>query len=318
VGDICLAHGVERKMVEKGRGYPFASLKPLLRRADIAFGNLECCLAVGGTKVAKKYNFRSHPRGAIALREAGFDVISLANNHSLDYGKPGLSETLANLHREGILAVGAGNTISSARRLRILKRNGLRIGFLAYLGLFPSIVKLTSREPAVAMADIDAVRREVRSARKRVDFLIVSMHAGKEYIFKHSPRQQEIAHAAIDCGADMVIGHHPHVVQDSEIYRSKLVFYSLGNFVFDPSPTFLKDRGKRWSGLVIATLEKRSDIQAKMIDLRIFDRQPQFADKEGESIACGMLGLDVERHETGTAPRHLKPVVGTDAKTHQR
>src|SRR5690348_832711 len=90
VGDVCLAQGVERAMEERGRGYPFKALKPFLRNADIAFCNLECCLGTVGEKVPKKYNFRGHPRGAIALAEAGFSVASLANNHSLDFGKDAL------------------------------------------------------------------------------------------------------------------------------------------------------------------------------------------------------------------------------------
>src|SRR5258706_10973001 len=116
VGDISLAHGVERVMDEKGRGYPLASLKPFLRSSDIVFGNLECCLATGGAKVAKKYNFRGHPRGARALREAGFSIVSLANNHSLDFGKPALAETLRHLHRQGVMSAGAGHTLQDSTR----------------------------------------------------------------------------------------------------------------------------------------------------------------------------------------------------------
>src|SRR5881394_119873 len=114
VGDICLARGVEQRMKESGRGYPFTVMKPLLRDADIAFGNLECCLAAGGNPVPKKYNFRGRPANALALREAGFKVVSLANNHSLDYGKDGLSETLDSLEAAGVLACGAGMTMEES------------------------------------------------------------------------------------------------------------------------------------------------------------------------------------------------------------
>jgi poly-gamma-glutamate synthesis protein (capsule biosynthesis protein) len=290
VGDICLARGVEQRMREKGPGYPFAALCSHLRKADITFGNLECCLAAGGKVVPKKYNFRGRPENATALKHAGFDIVSLANNHTLDYGKDALTETLASVRSAGVAPVGAGMTIREAHALRIVNIKGLRVGFLAYLGLFPPVVPLTANQPAVAMAEIHLITRDVTAARKRVDVLIVSMHAGKEYTFRHAARQEEIAHAAVDAGADMVIGHHPHVVQDVETYRGKPIFYSLGNFIFDPSPTFLRDRGKRWSAMVVATLEKGRPPVARLVDLRIVDRQPRFADAKSQAALEAIVG----------------------------
>jgi poly-gamma-glutamate capsule biosynthesis protein CapA/YwtB (metallophosphatase superfamily) len=289
VGDICLAKGVEQRMREKGSGYPFAAMKSILKQADVVFGNLECCLATTGKAVPKKYNFRGHPENAGALKDAGFTVVSLANNHSLDFGKDALAETLAHVRSTGVMSVGAGMTIQSAHGLRIVTVRGLRIGFLAYLGLFPPVVPLTANSPAVAMAEVESVRRDVRAARAKVDVLIVSMHAGKEYTFTHSARQAEIAHTAIDAGADMVIGHHPHVVQDCETYRGKPIYYSLGNFVFDPSPTFLRDGGKRWSAMVVATLEKGRAPDSKLVNLRIVDRQPRFASGQDRAVADAVL-----------------------------
>lgn len=274
VGDVCLANGVGQKMATKGRGYPFEKMKPILRGADIAFCNLECCIAISGKKVPKTYNFRAHPRGALALREAGFDIACLANNHSLDYDKVALAETIRRLREQGIKYVGAGITLAEAHSPRIITVRGLRVGFLAYLGLFPPVVPLHANEPGVAMAELDSIKRDVKGARPKVDVLIVSMHAGEEYHFTHSARQRDIAHTAIDAGADMVIGHHPHVVQDSEVYKGKHIFYSLGNFVFDPSPQFLKDGGHRWSAMVVADLERGKPPSARLVDLRIVDRQP--------------------------------------------
>jgi poly-gamma-glutamate capsule biosynthesis protein CapA/YwtB (metallophosphatase superfamily) len=275
VGDICLANGVDEAMSARGRGYPFELMKATLRGADVAFGNLECCLATGGSPVPKQYNFRAQTRGALALAEAGFDVLSLANNHSLDFGKEALAETVRNVKLSGMAPVGGGETLDEARSLRIIERNGVKTGFLAYLGLFPAVVALRHDEPGVAMADIARIRRECSAARRKVDFLIVSMHAGKEYTFFHSPRQKEIARAAIDSGADLVIGHHPHVVQDTEVYRGKLIVYSLGNFIFDPSPTFLRDGGRRWSAMLEAELSPGHPISARLVDLVIVDRQPR-------------------------------------------
>ena len=289
VGDICLANGVEQKMCAVAPGYPFAGMQKHLKRADIVFGNLECCLATCGNKVPKKYNFRGNPRNVKALRAAGFTVVSLANNHSLDFGKDALAESITHVRGAGIVAVGAGMTIRSARALRIITIRGTRVGFLAYLGLFPSIMPLTANKPAIAMAELETIKRDVAAARGKVDILIVSMHAGKEYTFTHNARQEAIAYTAIDAGADMVIGHHPHVVQDTEIYKDRPIFYSLGNFIFDPSPTFLRDRGKRWSAMVAATFEKGKRPDARLIDLRIVDRQPRFATQTGAASAMEML-----------------------------
>ena len=280
VGDICLAKGVETAMKQRGRAYPFAALKKKLREPDITVGNLECCLSLRGVAVPKKYNFRGHPRGALALAEAGFDVVSLANNHALDYGKTALSDTIDHLTEQEIVVSGGGKSLEEAHALRIVTVRGVRVGFLSYLGLFPSILPLTSDEPALAMAELPLVKRDVRAARPLVDLLVVSMHAGKEYRFKHSARQRQIARTAIDAGADAVIGHHPHVVQDSEVYRGKPIFYSLGNFIFDPSPTFLRDRGRRWSAMVELQFTPGQPLVSRLVDLRIVDRQPRLARKD--------------------------------------
>lgn len=275
VGDVCLARGVESIMAMRGRGYPFAAMKNELRRADIAFCNLECCIALSGEAVPKKYNFRARPHAAVALREAGFDVVSLANNHSEDFGREALAETIRRVRAEGIQTVGAGLDPADAHALRIVNVRGLRVGFLAYLGLFPPILPNRDGEPAVAMADMDVIGREVKAARSQVDVLVISLHAGKEYSFRHNRRQREIAHAAIDSGADMVIGHHPHVVQDSEVYKGRPIFYSLGNFVFDPSPAFITHPEKRWSAMVVAELSRVRPPKAQLVELQIVDRQPQ-------------------------------------------
>lgn len=277
VGDICLAHNVEKAMAARGRGYPFAAMKPVLRSADVAFGNLECCLATVGSPVPKRYNFRGHPRGALALSEAGLRVVSLANNHSLDYGKAALAETVERLLAANVVPVGGGRTLAEARALRIVRVRDVRIGFLAFLGLFPSVVPLRAGEPGVDMADLPRLRRDVAAARRKVDLLIVSMHAGVEQARTPSSRQREIARAAIDAGADLVLGHHPHVVQPLERYRGKIIAYSLGNFVFDPSLASIRDGGRGWSAMLVATLSKGRPPRARLVDLRIVDRQPRLA-----------------------------------------
>jgi poly-gamma-glutamate synthesis protein (capsule biosynthesis protein) len=265
-GDITLSNGVARIMQERGEDYPFAQIAPFLRQADIAFGNLECVLAKGGERLPKQFNFRAHPNGAQVLQRAGFDIVSLANNHSWDYGKEGLAEMIGHLERAGVKHVGAGCTLSEAHSLRVITVRGVRVGFLAYLGMFPPLIPLRAKEPGVAMGYLHLVRRDVAAARKKVDFLIVSLHAGIEGAPRRSPRQQSIARTAVDAGADMVIGHHPHVLQDSEIYRDKPIFYSLGNFIFPTRPSYR-------TAILVATLERGKPPRARLVEVEVHRRQ---------------------------------------------
>jgi poly-gamma-glutamate synthesis protein (capsule biosynthesis protein) len=264
-------------MRAKGDTFPFLPMMRILQRADIAFVNLECVLAESGRPIPKQYNFRGSPKGAKALRDAGIDIVSQANNHAWDFGPSALAETAGHLAEAGIVNVGGGRTLEEAHRLRVVERNGLKIGFLAYLGMFPPLMPMRSGRPGIAMGYPDVVSREVAAARRKVDVLVVSMHAGVEGARRHSPRQQRIARAAVDAGADLVIGHHPHVVQDVEIYRGKPIVYSLGNFVFDPSASARAVNGRGWSALLLAELQKGCPPKTVLVDLRIRGSQVHLA-----------------------------------------
>jgi len=250
-------------------------MRPTLRDADIAFGNLECTLSTRGRRVPKQYSFRASPWWATRLADAGFDVLSLANNHTMDYDRIALQDTVACLRRAGIAPVGAGPNQTEAHALRTITVRGIRVGFLAYLGMFPPVLPILPQEPGVAMGYPTDVRRHVTAARRLADVIVVSIHAGIEGITRPSPRQREIAHAAVDAGADLVIGHHPHVVQPVEHYRGKAVFYSLGNFVFNPSPSYLRRPEGPWCAMAVADLYRNRGVAAKLVPLRIVDRQPQ-------------------------------------------
>ncbi len=283
VGDICLAGGVERAAGRSPRTYPFTAMRQTLRSADIAFGNLECALSTRGRRVPKKYNFRGSPWWAKRLAEAGFDVVSLANNHSMDYGRTALRDTVNCLREAGVQPIGGGLDLVDAHALRVLERRGLKVGFLAYLGMFPPLLPVSSSEPSVAMGYPAQVRREVSAAQKRVDVLVVSLHAGVEMAPRPSARQREIAHAAVDAGADLVVGHHPHVVQPVEIYRGKPICYSLGNFVFSPSPAVLRRPDGPWSAMAVATLRADGSVSVKLVPLRIVGRQPRPLHRDSRS-----------------------------------
>jgi poly-gamma-glutamate synthesis protein (capsule biosynthesis protein) len=271
-----MAGPMGKVMEKKGDGFPFAALRPTLRNADIAFGNLECCIAATGKPIEKQFNFRAHPRTARALADAGFDIVSLANNHAWDYGRAAMLETVQRVEQAGVRTVGAGSNRAEAHQLRILKRKGMRIGFLAYLGLIPALLPESNREPSLAMAHVDTIRKEVQAARDKVDILIVSLHAGQEGATKQTPRQKSFATAAIDAGADLVIGHHPHVVQSLARYKGKYIAYSLGNFVFSAA-------GRGSGSLLEVTLAPDGAIRATQRLLNLSGAQPKFATASREN-----------------------------------
>ena len=221
-------------MQEQGYDHAFDKMRPWLQKADIAFGNLEGPLTDDGVaEVNKKYLFRSPPdKVAPALARAGFNVVSLANNHSLDYGFQGLDETRAALKKAGIQPVGAGRDLVQARAPVFMKTNGATVAFLAYSLVFPKEFWAGPEKPGTAFGHERYVRADVAAARRQADLVVVSFHWGQEGKTELRAYQTLLAHAAIDSGASIVLGHHPHVLQGIERYKGGVIIYSLGNFAF--------------------------------------------------------------------------------------
>jgi poly-gamma-glutamate synthesis protein (capsule biosynthesis protein) len=211
---------------------PLRDLAPLLSSADIAFVNLEAPFSDHGRPVEKGMVFKAEPEMIEALRVAGIDVVSTANNHARDCGRYGVDFTLDWLAKNGIAAAGTGHTAEQAHQGAVLERHGHRYGFLAYT-YDQSNGNHTDQDDRVAMLDIPRMTADVRNLRSRADAVIVSMHAGVEYQKQPSADQRRFAHAAIDAGSCVVVGAHPHVTQPVESYRDGVIFYSLGNLVFD-------------------------------------------------------------------------------------
>lgn len=234
VGDMMLSRAVATRMHRYGYEYPFASTTDFIRSADIAFGNLETAITPGPKVLPFEMSFRADPESAKALWDAGFDVVSLANNHTPNFGETGLGDTLRYLDEAGIVHAGAG-TDFEANQARFIEAQGIRFAFLAYndKDVVPASYEATDTRVGTAFMHIERMQRAVQEANGIADIVIVSMHAGDEYEPLPNDSQVAFAHTAIDAGAEMVIGHHPHVVQTMEIYRGKYIFYSLGNFIFD-------------------------------------------------------------------------------------
>jgi len=238
VGDIMLGRTIGERILEEGYQAPFIYTAETLASADITIGNLECPISDQGQPVEKKYVFRAPTEAARSLSFAGFDVLSLGNNHILDYGPNALLDTLSHLESENIHTVGAGKDEFEAYQPLYMMVNGLKLAFLSYVDVPITDFDYLSWEaatdkPGIAWAHKDKVRHGVTLAKNEADVVIVMFHNGFEFWQKVSTDQQEIAKLAIDSGASLVIGSHPHVLQRIETYKEGLILYSMGNFVFD-------------------------------------------------------------------------------------
>jgi len=234
VGDIMLSRGVGAKMQkEQNYKWPFLKISNYLQQADLLFGNLEGPISDKCCDRGNKYSFRADPKAMQGLKHAGFDILSIANNHIYDWGAEAKQDTIVRLKQENILPVGF-------EEKPVIQIKNTKISFSAYTYPLPKKIELPD-----------------------ADIKIVSMHIGIEYKKRSSEEQQNFAKKAIDAGADLVIGHHPHVTQEIEKYKDKFIFYSLGNFVFDQQ--FSEDVKHGWIAKII--LEKNKIKSAEAINI---------------------------------------------------
>ena len=230
VGDIMLTKAIEARVSPGAGGYLFEDVRPILEAADLTFGNLECPLSGRGEPNQKKaFTYCASPSWARVLRDAGFNVLCLANNHILDYGPLAMQDTLSNLEKHGISHVGVGQDLAAACKPLIRDIRGVKIAFLAFTYASPA----KRNRPGCCPKDLDSVCALIRSTSRAADLTVVSIHDGLEYIDYPSRAIMTWFRAAADAGATVVLGHHPHVVQGIELYNGSLLCFSLGNFVSD-------------------------------------------------------------------------------------
>jgi poly-gamma-glutamate capsule biosynthesis protein CapA/YwtB (metallophosphatase superfamily) len=245
-GDTKLCGRTAQQIARHGRDYPFSKVAEHLRSADLCFGNCETAItdhpthtpgkSAAAVKAGKAFVFKSSPAysGPI-LRDAGFDILQLANNHAMDWCAQGLLDTMAALDEAGIAHVGAGADYAAASAPRIVEVNGMRVGFLAYSLVVPAKSSARRNSPGINFLPADykgTLRKHIAALRAEADLVIVGFHWGKESTTVPNAQQRNVGRAAIDAGADLVIGTHTHSFQGIEFYGDGVIAYSLGNFVF--------------------------------------------------------------------------------------
>jgi poly-gamma-glutamate capsule biosynthesis protein CapA/YwtB (metallophosphatase superfamily) len=235
-GDIMTDRVVKSYIGNYGADAVLRDLAPSFKKGDAAWANVESPLSdLGSPTPGKDYAFEGPTSMAPALAGAGLNVVTMGNNHSVDYGHAALKDTIKRLERAGVQVVGAGVDDKDAWTAALVKTSGgATIGFLAWSDILWPGYRATD-QPGVAegRTDIPRMKQSIRALAKEVDYVVVGFHWGIEY--QHYPWEPQTseAHAAIDSGADLVIGHHPHVLQGFETYKGRLIAYSLGDLVFD-------------------------------------------------------------------------------------
>lgn len=241
VGDIALNAGYEDRARQNRGQEVFAGITPLFSGADLVIGNLEGALTERPSASPPwRHCLRGNPAYAPVLRAAGFHVLSLANNHMMDYGWPGVEDTIARVTSAGIGVVGAGKNLDEARRPALITVEDVRVAILAYCAVaVRNPLYATVDGPGVAPAQPSYIEEDVLKAKNQADFVVVCVHWGQEFVAYPTPRIRRLARKIISAGAGIIIGHHPHVLQGVEKVGNGLVAYSLGNFTF---------ADERWEG----------------------------------------------------------------------
>jgi poly-gamma-glutamate capsule biosynthesis protein CapA/YwtB (metallophosphatase superfamily) len=266
------------ELIARG-GDPLADFAPLFAQADLRLANLECVVATGGSAGRKNYTFRAHPQVLPVLKKH-LDGVTLANNHSGDFGREAFAEMLGHLQKAGLAQAGGGLNLAQAHAPWIVERRGLRIAILSYNEFLPRSFEALHDAPGVAWSEDEQVVDDIRRARQvhRADLVIPFMHWGWENERVANARQRQLARKMIEAGADAVIGGHPHVTQDIEHHQGKPIVYSVGNFVMKETD----NEHQRQGWVLRLALDKRGvralDTHVARIDMKgIPSRDPATA-----------------------------------------
>ncbi len=298
VGDVNLGGDMSPILSANGFDYVWSGVRDRLAAATVTFANLECAMSYRGEQVrGKTFTFRGDPAALQGMKDAGVDVVSLANNHARDFGPVALMDSMEHLDRYGIRHCGAGADYESAHVPAYLSANGLSVAFLAYDDIGYAGWYADAGYPGVCDAtDTARLVADIANARRNADLLVVSFHWGTEKKYTPDASQTALARLAIDQGADLVLGHHPHVPQGFEFYRGKLIANSLGNFVFNPG----SNEG-HYTILTELSLDSRGLLGARVYPVYIGNGRPGYmTGSSGSEWITRIAGLS---QQLGTAAR---------------
>ncbi len=314
----------------------YVATRDVLRAADLTFGQLETSFAASGSRLPQaRHAVRARPEGAAALARAGFDVISMAGNHCMDWGTEAFFETRANLEAAGIAVVGAGANITEARRPAIkLLGDGTRVAFLAYSSILPQAYWADERRPGCApmrahtvyeqiehdqpgtparvhtfphREDLAAMEADIRAAKRQADVVLVSQHWGIHFVRAEiADYQHDVARAAIAAGADAILGGHAHILKGCEVIDGKPVFHSLCNFATDLAMDEAHAKSKSWNEIRVLAEEWEPDFEG-LYNFPTAARLSMIARLEvagGEVRRAGFLPLHIGRD---AVPRLAEP-----------
>ena len=231
-GDILIAENMLDFMKLFGDYYPIRQISPLLDYFDYVFANLETPITTHTVPLGRKpYLFRLHPKSADMIAQLKIDIVSIANNHIMDYGKEGLIDTIKWLNKNNIKYTGAGFNLDEARTPAIFTHNDIEIVFLAYNDRPPRYFDAAEKLPGAAPLNLKIIKEDIKKYKNKSSIVLVSLHWGVEQTLYPTKRQRAIAKQIIDAGANGIIGHHPHWPQGIQIYKGAPIVYSLGNFL---------------------------------------------------------------------------------------
>lgn len=274
VGDLMLGSWVTPILQREDVSYPFRGTSHYLRSGDVTIANLEAPFTTGGEPFEKKYNFKVPPELANGLKPAGISLVTLANNHIMDYGETGLLSTLETLEQLQIKYCGAGRTLAEANQPAIVQMRDKQIAFFGYSMTFPTEFYASDTTSGAAYPEPELLQQTLEAWEKHVDYTVVSFHWSAEKLEIPKDYQVHFAHLAIDSGADLVLGHHPHVLQGLEIYKNRLIAYSLGNYVFGSYSDYARD-----SVILKAYLNEDGLFYAYCIPINVYNAEIEFQPK---------------------------------------
>lgn len=271
-GDIMLVGSAKPIIEQRGVDYPFDGMRRIIEAADLAIGNLEMPLGLTGAPIPEKdFTFIGEPKLAEGIAKAGFDVLALANNHMGDYGDDALLETLEVLTANNLQYCGAGHNLQAARQPAIVKSRNAQIAVLAYSKTYPFEFFAGEDDPGTVNGIAEIFVPDIRAAKQRADLVVVSFHWSGELVTEPREYQEWLGRLAIDADADLVFGHHPHVLQGIEVYRGKIIAYSLGNFVFGSG-----SESKHTGAILRVTFEDGETKRGEIIPINVDNREVQF------------------------------------------